>query len=117
LAPLLPASLLPALSLLGLLLAMPAGAAEPTGEALPQRQARSFEAAAAAPAQALHAASGTRTEQWLRLQAQGLAASAHPQQASPAERELANQRLLDSYGHPIPEYLPRTVTDDTSESE
>jgi len=49
------------------------------------------------------------TEQWLQLQASGKAASTRTQQASAAERELANQRLLDSYSHPIPEYMPRTT--------
>ena len=47
----------------------------------------------------------TLTERWLRIQAGGQAASTHPQQASPQERELANQRLLDSYRHSIPEFF------------
>lgn len=51
----------------------------------------------------------SRTEQWLQLQASGKAASTKAQQASATERELANQRLLDSYDHPIPEYMPRTT--------
>lgn len=50
-----------------------------------------------------------RTDQWLQLQASGKVASTKAQQASATERELANQRLLDSYGHPIPEYMPRTT--------
>lgn len=47
----------------------------------------------------------TRTEMWLQLQREGSAASSHVQTATPAERELSMQRLLDSYTHPIPEYF------------
>lgn len=43
------------------------------------------------------------SERWLRLQASGGAASQHLQSASPTERELANQRFLNSYEYAIPE--------------
>lgn len=46
-----------------------------------------------------------QTEMWLQLQREGSAASNHVQTATPAERELSMQRLLDSYTHPIPEYF------------
>lgn len=45
-----------------------------------------------------------KTEMWLQLQREGNSASKKVQTATPAERELAMQRLLDSYKHPIPEY-------------
>lgn len=47
----------------------------------------------------------SQTEMWLQLQREGNAASSHMQTATPAERELSMQRLLDSYSHPIPEYF------------
>lgn len=47
----------------------------------------------------------TRTEMWLQLQREGNTASSHVQTATPTERELSMQRLLDSYNHPIPEYF------------
>ena len=43
------------------------------------------------------------SEQLLRLQASGGAASRHKQSATPVEQELSNQRLLDSYRTSIPE--------------
>lgn len=43
------------------------------------------------------------SEQLLRLQASGGAASRHKQAATPVEQELSNQRLLDSYRTSIPE--------------
>lgn len=46
-----------------------------------------------------------QTEDWLQLQVSGQLASTRPQKAAPAERELALQRLLESYKHPIPEYF------------
>lgn len=46
-----------------------------------------------------------QAERWLQLQRDGNAASSHVQTATPAERELSMQRLLDSYTHPIPEYF------------
>lgn len=49
--------------------------------------------------------SETLTERWLHIQGSSQAASGYPQQATPRERELANQRLLDSYQHPIPEFF------------
>ena len=45
------------------------------------------------------------TEQWLTLQVSGQAASPTPQTGSPAEREQALQRWLDSNKHPIPEFF------------
>ncbi len=45
-----------------------------------------------------------QTELWLQLQREGNAASKKVQTATPAERELAMQRLLKSYEHAIPEY-------------
>jgi len=44
-------------------------------------------------------------EQWLQLQASGRQASANRQAATAAERDRAYRRYLDSYSHPIPEYL------------
>ncbi|SDK92228.1 Protein of unknown function [Pseudomonas delhiensis] len=44
-------------------------------------------------------------EQWLQLQRSGRQASANRQAATPAERDRAYRRYLDSYSHPIPEYL------------
>lgn len=44
------------------------------------------------------------TENWLALQINGRAASATPQRTTPAEREQALQRWLDSK-HPIPEFF------------
>lgn len=47
-----------------------------------------------------------QTEMWLQLQREGNAAAPQRvQTATPAERELSMQRLLDSYSHPIPEYF------------
>ena len=47
-----------------------------------------------------------QTEMWLQLQREGSAAARQRvQTATPAERELSMQRLLDSYSHPIPEYF------------
>lgn len=45
-----------------------------------------------------------QTERWLQLQREGTEKSKYTQTATPAERELAMQRLLESYKHPIPEY-------------
>jgi len=45
-----------------------------------------------------------QTEGWLQLQVSGERASSNLQKATPAERNQAMQRLLDSYKHPIPEY-------------
>ncbi|MDH4869711.1 DUF3613 domain-containing protein [Pseudomonas sp. BN515] len=43
------------------------------------------------------------TEQWLTIQREGSQASRHAQTATAAERELANQRWLESYKFAIPE--------------
>lgn len=48
------------------------------------------------------------TDAWMNVQVDGSQASSTPQYATAAEKELANQRLLDSYQHPIPEYMPRS---------
>lgn len=48
------------------------------------------------------------TDAWMNVQVDGTQASSEPQYATAAEKELANQRLLDSYEHPIPEYMPRS---------
>ncbi|WP_455825850.1 DUF3613 domain-containing protein [Pseudomonas graminis] len=45
------------------------------------------------------------TENWMALQINGLAASPTPQRTTPAEREQAMQRWLDSNKHPIPEFF------------
>lgn len=45
------------------------------------------------------------TEAWMALQPSGRVASATPQKATPAERELAFKRWLDSNTHPIPEFF------------
>ena len=45
-----------------------------------------------------------QAERWLQLQREGTQKSQFTQTATPAERELAMQRLLESYKHPIPEY-------------
>lgn len=55
------------------------------------------------------------TETWLGLQVSGSQASEQSQYATAEERERANQRLLDSYNHPIPEYMPRAPGGSTSE--
>ena len=47
----------------------------------------------------------TQTAHWLRLQREGRLASPHPQVSTPAERELASQRWLDSHKHPIPPFF------------
>lgn len=47
----------------------------------------------------------SQTDLWLQVQRGGEAASQRVQTATPAERELSMQRLLDSYTHPIPEYF------------
>ncbi|MDE3737418.1 DUF3613 domain-containing protein [Pseudomonas resinovorans] len=44
-----------------------------------------------------------QSEQWLSIQREGSQASRHAQSATPAERELANQRWLESYKYAIPE--------------
>ncbi|EXF95984.1 DUF3613 domain-containing protein [Pseudomonas sp. CVAP len=48
------------------------------------------------------------TEIWLVLQSGGQAASPTLQSAKAGERELALQRWLDNYRHPIPEYYKDT---------
>ncbi|WP_339486726.1 DUF3613 domain-containing protein [Pseudomonas sp. EL_65y_Pfl2_R95] len=46
----------------------------------------------------------SKTESWLAIQRDGRAASVTLQTATPAERELAYQRWLDSFSHPIPDF-------------
>lgn len=54
----------------------------------------------------------SQTELWLQIQVDGQAASNHIQQATPTERELSFQRLLESFKYPIPESFERTpITD------
>jgi hypothetical protein len=45
------------------------------------------------------------TENWMALQVNGRAASPTPQSTTPAEKEQALQRWLDSHKHPIPEFF------------
>ncbi|MBT2375122.1 DUF3613 domain-containing protein [Pseudomonas fluorescens] len=54
------------------------------------------------------------TENWLTLQVSGQVASPILQQTTPAEREQAMQRWLDSNKHPIPEYFDQKAGGDTS---
>ena len=49
------------------------------------------------------------TENWMALQLSGRAASANPQKTTPAEREQALKRWLDSNKHPIPEFFDQKV--------
>jgi len=55
------------------------------------------------------------TDAWMNVQVDGSQASSVPQYATAAEKELANQRLLDSYQHPIPEYMPRSPGGNTAQ--
>lgn len=79
------------LILLAAMLAAPANAEEPCHNVL-------------IPAQ-----SKVPTEVWLRLQREGMAASRQPQQLTPAEKELAAQRWLDSFKHEIPEMFEQDM--------
>lgn len=54
------------------------------------------------------------TENWLALQVNGRAASPTPQKTTPAEREQALQRWLNSNKHPIPEYFEQKVGGNSS---
>lgn len=47
----------------------------------------------------------TLTESWLQIQREGSQASNRPQQLTPQERELVNQRWLENFSHPIPEFF------------
>lgn len=49
------------------------------------------------------------TEHWMALQLSGSVASANPQATTPAEREQALKRWLDSNKHPIPEFFDQKV--------
>ncbi|MDQ7728159.1 DUF3613 domain-containing protein [Halomonas sp. SpR8] len=49
----------------------------------------------------------TETDEWLQIQREGSQASSTPQRLSDQERELANQRWLDSFTHPIPDFYER----------
>lgn len=68
------------------------------GLALLPLMAQAIEPGPSSPQQA-------ETENWLALQINGLAASPTPQKITPAEREQAMQRWLDSNKHPIPEFF------------
>lgn len=50
----------------------------------------------------------SQAERWLQIQREGNAQSKTVQSATPAERELAMQRLLKSYEYAIPEYFGET---------
>lgn len=52
---------------------------------------------------------GAATEAWLSAQSSGHLASPNLQRSTLEERELANQRLLDSYRHPIPDFFDEDV--------
>jgi hypothetical protein len=54
------------------------------------------------------------TENWLTLQINGQVASPNPQKTTPAEREQAMQRWLDSNKHPIPEYFDQKAGGNSS---
>ena len=47
----------------------------------------------------------SQTDLWLALQREGNLAPTQVQTATPSERELALQRLLESFSHPIPEFF------------
>ncbi len=64
--------------------------------------ASAIEAGPSSPQQA-------ETENWMALQLSGRAASANPQKTTPAEREQAMKRWLDSNKHPIPEFFDQKV--------
>ena len=57
----------------------------------------------------------TQTGYWLRMQREGTHASPHLQSATPAERELAMQRWLESHTHPIPEFFDQKAGGELSE--
>lgn len=75
---------LPRLCCIGLLMLPLAAQAIDPGPASPQQQ---------------------ETEGWLLLQSRNKAASQTPQAATPTERDLAYQRWLQSFSHPIPEFF------------
>lgn len=56
------------------------------------------------------------TENWLTLQSSGSAASSTAQKATAAERDLAAQRWLESFKHPIPEFFEQKVGGQTGGS-
>lgn len=64
------------------------------------------DSAASAPQRMLSMGSSD-ADKWLQVQREGSQASATPQRLSAQERELANQRWLDSFTHPIPEFYER----------
>lgn len=49
----------------------------------------------------------TVADSWLQIQREGSQASANPQRLSAQEQELASQRWLDSFTHPIPNFFER----------
>ncbi|MBP5981591.1 MAG: DUF3613 domain-containing protein [Halomonas sp.] len=49
----------------------------------------------------------TVADSWLQIQREGSQASANPQRLSTQEQELASQRWLDSFTHPIPDFFER----------
>jgi len=81
------------------------GVGVPVEEVLPVKQQVSTESV-----QNRVARHGTQTRLWLDLQASGRASSSQKQYATPVEQEAANQRLLDSYHHPIPEFFEQDAS-------
>ncbi|MCL7462320.1 DUF3613 domain-containing protein [Pseudomonas sp. NW5] len=57
----------------------------------------------------------SQTETWLQLQREGTLASRHAQQLTPAERERAMQRWLDSFEYPIPEAFEQKAGGEVSD--
>lgn len=47
----------------------------------------------------------TVTERWLQIQREGQQVTPAPQVATPTEREMAYQRWLESFKHPIPDFF------------
>lgn len=68
------------------------------GLALLPLMANAIESGPSSPQQA-------ETENWMALQLSGRVASPIVQRTTPAEREQAMQRWLDSNKHPIPEFF------------
>jgi len=89
-------------------------ASEPGAEAYPLGDSARLSAATSAPPAVPAGPPLTLTEQWLRAQAGGHAATSRPQEASAMERELSLRRLLDSYQHPIPMFFDQDEGGDIS---
>ena len=72
-----------------------------------QQAERGSAANAAEEPHRMLAKGSTVSDSWLQIQREGSQASATPQRLSAAEQELANQRWLDSFNHPIPAFFER----------